>query len=63
MFTQTELLRKTGTNQPLDVSINGSIKSICKKIAKQALMDDPFSKPLISDAINGLIKSEELIKK
>jgi DDE superfamily endonuclease len=39
----------TYRNQPLDVSINGPIKSIGKKISKQMLIDDPYYNLTIED--------------
>ncbi len=54
---------RTATNQPLNVSINGPIKSIGKKLLKQMFVIDPHAKPLISDAINSLITAKDLIKK
>jgi len=52
----------TSTNQPLDVNINGPIKSISKKIIKEIYMSDPFATPTISDSVKTLIKSVQNVK-
>jgi hypothetical protein len=52
---------RTATNQPLDVSINGAIKSIGKKIAKEIFIIDPFSVPTLSESIKSLIESKNKI--
>jgi DDE superfamily endonuclease/Tc5 transposase-like DNA-binding protein len=54
---------KTATNQPLDVNINGPIKSIGKKIAKEMYISNPFATPTISDSIKSLIESKNRIAK
>jgi hypothetical protein len=52
---------KTATNQPLDVLINGAIKSIGKKITKEIFIDDPFATPTIADSIETLIEAKNKI--
>ena len=54
---------RTSTNQPLDVSINGPIKSIGKRLIKEILINDPFSKLTLSDSINALLESKNKIDK
>ena len=54
---------QTATRQPLDVSINGPIKSIGKKIANTIYMYDPFSKVTLVDSIKSLIQAKTRIKK
>jgi hypothetical protein len=54
---------KTSTNQPLDVCINGPIKSIGKKLSKEVFLADPFSTPTIADSIKSLILSIKELKK
>lgn len=53
----------TSTNQPLDVSINGTIKGIGKHISREIFLTDPFSVPTIKDSIKTLIESIKKIKK
>ena len=53
---------KTSTNQPLDVCINGPIKSIGKGIAKELFIMDPFAKPSLNSSIEGLIEAKSKIK-
>lgn len=54
---------RTATHQPLDVLINGAIKSIGKKIEKEIFIIDPFSVPTLANSINSLIESKNKIKK
>lgn len=54
---------KTSKHQPLDVKINGPIKTIGKKITKEIYLTDPFSKIDISDSVDSLIESFKLIQK
>jgi hypothetical protein len=53
----------TSTNQPLDVCINGPIKSIGKKLAKNIYINDPFATPTLQDSITSLIESKNKIQK
>lgn len=53
----------TSIHQPLDVCINGPIKSIGKKLAKNIYMNDPFIIPTLHDSIISLIESKNKIKK
>ena len=54
---------KTSTNQPLDVGINGPIKSIGKKISKEIYLADPFKKITLADSVSALIESKNQIKR
>lgn len=59
---------KTSTNQPLDVCINGPIKSIGKQIANKVFIKDPFAEYTLEGSINALIEaktkiSADIIKK
>ena len=53
----------TSTNQPLDVSINGPIKSTGKKLAKRIYVSNPCEIPTIKDSVNCLIEAKKSIKK
>lgn len=53
----------TSKLQPLDVKINGAIKSKSRTFWRKKLIDDPFNKPKLSDAIVHLIDSCNLITK
>ena len=57
------LLEEQLTNQPLDVLINGPIKSIGKSIIKKLYIDDPFTMPILNDSIKSLIEAKDKIKK
>jgi hypothetical protein len=52
---------KTSENQPLDVNINGPIKSIGRQIIKELYLMDPFMKPKLKDAVNSLIEAQKRI--
>ena len=54
---------RTSLNQPLDVSINGALKSIGKRIEKEIFLSNPFGIPQLSDAIKCLIEAKQCIKK
>ena len=54
---------KTPDHQPLDVGINGPIKSIAKGIIKELYLTDPFCKMTFEDALNALAKAVQMIKK
>jgi hypothetical protein len=54
---------KTSIYQPLDVSINGPIKSMGKKISNTIYMNDPFAKVTLVDSIKALIQAKSQIKK
>lgn len=54
---------KTSTNQPLDVCINGPMKSIGKRVAKELFLMDPFMKPSINSSLDGLIEAKSKIKR
>lgn len=53
---------KTSTNQPLDVCINGPMKSIGKRIAKETYLSDPFAEHTIKTSIAGMLESKNSIK-
>lgn len=48
---------KTDKHQPLDVNINGPLKSIGKHIDKEKYLMDPFIVPTIDGSIDSLIES------
>lgn len=52
----------TSIHQPLDVGINGPIKSISKRVNKEMLLMDPYKIQTIKDSIKVLIESKTLIK-
>ncbi len=56
---------RTAENQPLDVGINGPIKSIGRRIIKEIYMMDPFIKDklTIKNAVKALIESKDEITK
>jgi hypothetical protein len=54
---------KTSTNQPLDVSINGPIKSIGKSISNKIFMKDPFAEYTLVNSINAMIEAKSKISK
>jgi transposase len=53
----------TSKYQPLDVSINGPIKSIGKRLSNEIYMKDPFSKVTLVDSIKSLIQAKSQIKR
>lgn len=54
---------KTSTNQPLDVSINGPIKSIGKTIANKVFLKDPFAEYTLVNSIKAMIEAKNKISK
>jgi hypothetical protein len=54
---------KTSTNQPLDVGINGPVKSIGKSISNNIFIKDPFAEYTLENSINSLIQATKKIKK
>lgn len=52
---------KTSTNQPLDVSINGPIKSIGKTIANKVFLKDPFAEYTLVNSIKAMIEAKKKI--
>lgn len=54
---------KTSTNQPLDVSINGPMKSIGKSISNKLFMKDPFAEYTLVNSINAMIEAKNKISK
>ena len=52
---------RTSQNQPLDVNINGPIKSIGRQIIKELYLMDPFMKPQLKDAVTSLIEAQKRI--
>jgi hypothetical protein len=54
---------KTSTNQPLDVSINGPMKSIGKNISNKIFMKDPFAKFTLVNSIKAMIEAKNKISK
>ena len=54
---------KTSTNQPLDVSINGALKSIGKRLEKEIFLSNPLGAPTIAAAIKCLIEAKKSITK
>lgn len=54
---------KTSTNQPLDVNINGPLKSLGKHFIDKIIIKDPFEKYTLENAINALINSKKKISK
>ena len=53
----------TSIHQPLDVKINGPVKSIGKYLSKELFLEDPFSTPTLLNSVETLIKSVKKIKK
>ena len=51
----------TPIHQPLDVKINGPIKAIGKKIAKEIFLENPFTTPTLSSSMNCLIEAKDKI--
>jgi len=54
---------KTATNQPLDVNINGPLKSLGKHFINKIITKDPFEKYTLENSINALIDSKNKISK
>ncbi len=54
---------RTSKNQPLDVSINGALKSIGRRIEKEIFLSNPFGIPKIADAVKCLIEAKQCITK
>ena len=54
---------RTSTNQPLDVSINGALKSIGKRLIKEIFLSNPLGIPTIADAVKCLIEAKKSIRK
>ena len=54
---------RTPYNQPLDVSINGNIKIIGKKLITQLHIEDPYIKIDIAVSMSALINVNNQIKK
>lgn len=52
---------KTATNQPLDVSINGPIKSIGRSISNKIFMKDPFDDYTLVNSIKAMIDAKNNI--
>lgn len=52
----------TPVHQPLDVKINGPVKSIGKYLSKELFLEEPFSTPSLCDSILMLIESIKRIK-
>lgn len=48
---------RTGEHQPLDVGVNGAIKSTGKRVMKEIYLSDPYATPTIKDGICALIYS------
>ena len=53
---------KTDTYQPLDVAINGAMKSIGKRLEKEEYIANPSYKPTIANSIKSLIEAKSRIK-
>lgn len=53
---------RTGTNQPLDVGVNGPIKCIGKRINKEIYLGNPFEKHNINTSIKSLIEAKDKIR-
>ncbi len=52
---------KTSTNQPLDVGVNGPIKSVGRCIANKAFLKDPFTDYTLVKSIQALIDAKNKI--
>ena len=55
--------QETSTNQPLDVCINGPIKSIGKTIANKVFLKDPFAEYTFVNSIKAMIEAKKKISK
>lgn len=54
---------KTSTHQPLDVSLNGPIKSIGRSLSNKIFLKDPFAKYTLDNSVNSLILATKKIRK
>lgn len=52
---------QTANLQPLDISINGALKSISHKYIKNLYIDDPYYTPTINDAVQSLLDASTKI--